>query len=264
MEKHDLDVRHLEALCAARLIGRAIAFHPRLDSTMDEARRQAESGAPEGLVVIADDQVRGRGRFSRSWVSPPGANLIFSVLLRPRPEHLYFLNMAAALAICDTVTRFTNVHARLKWPNDVMVDGRKISGILIENSVRPDGSVDYAVLGIGLNVNFDPSTVPEIAGIATSIARLAGRPVSRTDVMGRLLGRLDDYYAAVLRGESLTPQWSARLETLGKRIRVRYLDTGDADVEGLALAVTREGNLVLQKPDGSTTTVTAGEVTLQA
>ncbi|MBM3948145.1 MAG: biotin--[acetyl-CoA-carboxylase] ligase [SAR202 cluster bacterium] len=261
MHQHDLGIEQLRAACAGWVVGREIAFHQRLGSTMDDARRLAEAGAAEGLVVIAEEQTKGRGRFARKWESPVGENLLFSVLLRPQAGQMRYMNMAATLAVRDTVADVTGARPAIKWPNDVRVDGRKVAGILIESAVASDGRVDYAVVGIGLNVNFDPSPFPEIAETATSIARVLGKRVERTAVLARLLARLDGLYGEVRAGRSLTAAWAARLETLGRKVRVR---SHDEVLEGLALRVDEEGNLVLRRPDGSLTTVVAGEVTMQA
>ena len=227
---------------------------------MDEARGQAEDGAPEGTVVVVERQTAGRGRFDRSWASPPGENLLFAVLLRPTLAQLSSLNMATTLAVCEAISELTDLGPTVKWPNDVLVNGRKVSGILIETAVE-SGVVGYAVVGIGLNVNFDPSEFPEIASSATSLRAETGRVQDRERVLVAVLASLDSLYARVRHGESLIDEWGKRLETLGRDVQVRWKDRL---LEGRATGIDDQGNLLLSQKDGSTVTAVAGEVTLRA
>jgi BirA family biotin operon repressor/biotin-[acetyl-CoA-carboxylase] ligase len=226
---------------------------------MDETRRLAEQGWPEGTVVIAEEQAAGRGRFNRAWISPRGQNLSFSVLLRPTPAQLPQMNMAATLAVHKAIADATGLVPAIKWPNDVRINGRKASGILIETAIEGE-HVQHAIVGIGVNVNFDPSQHPEIAAIATSIFRETGRKSDRTEVLQRLLERFDDLYCAIRNGSSLTRDWAKLLETLGRTVHVRWQEQV---VEGHAEAVDDQGNLILRRADGSTFRAVAGEVTLQ-
>lgn len=255
-----LDIPRLERALKGRRIGGRILYHGQVGSTMDEARLLAEAGEPEGTVIIAEEQTAGRGRFNRAWVSPPGENLAFSVVLRPAQAQLRYVNMAATLAVAGAAEALTGLQPTIKWPNDVRLGGRKLSGILIETSMSEAG-LRYAVLGIGLNVNMDPSRFPEIAQLATSLLRETGRKADRTRVLQEVLARLDDLYQVVQGGGSLLSRWASRLETLGKVVQVRWRDQV---LEGQATGVDDEGNLLLRQPDGSTIPVVAGEVTLQS
>ena len=255
----DLDIQSLRPGMSGRLVGSQVLYYQALASTMDEARRLADEGQVEGTVVIAEEQTAGRGRFHRSWVSPPGQNLSFSVILRPGATQLRYVNMAAALAVSGAFVEFTGLAPAIKWPNDVMVNGRKVSGILVETAVEA-GEPRHTVVGIGVNVNLDPSRFPEISSTATSLYLETGRRMDRTEVIQSILERLDDLYCAVKGGQSLTQQWASQLETLGRNVQVRW---GDRLLEGYARAVDEQGNLLLSQPDGSTVTVVAGEVTLQ-
>lgn len=240
-------------------MGRHVLYFDTVGSTMDEAVALAEEGADEGTVVIAEVQTAARGRFDRRWVTAQGRDVTFSVVLRPRPAQLSQVNMAAALAVADAVLRLTGLAPTIKWPNDVRIGGRKVAGILIETAMEAE-ELRHAVVGIGLNVNLDPSEFPEISSIATSLLAETGGPMDRATVALALLECTDDRYAAVRRGRSLTDEWAARLDTLGQTVRVRW---GERVLEGRATAVDESGNLQLTAPDGSTTTVVAGEVTLQ-
>ena len=255
----DLSAQALTKALAGRLVGSQVHYYDLLSSTMDEAKRLADDGCPEGAVVVADVQTAGRGRFSRSWISPPGENLSFSVVLRPTASQLSYVNMAATLAVSGAVAHMTGLTPSIKWPNDVRLCGLKIAGILVETAVAA-GQTRHAAVGIGLNVNLDPSQFPEIAATATSLRREAGRRLDRATVLLAVLERLDTLYAQIRRGESLTERWSAGLDTLGRVVQVRW---GDRLLKGRATAVDEQGNLLLAQPDGSTVRVVAGEVTLQ-
>ena len=259
----ELDLKQLKEHFAGKLVGCKIDFHSKITSAMDEAERQAEVGAPEGLVVIAEEQTKGRGRFSRPWISPAKQDLLFSVLLRPSVTQLRFMNMAATLATCAAVEQSTNMFAGIKWPNDLRVNGRKIAGILVESTLESQVQIGHTVLGIGLNVNSDPSLTPEIAETATSISRLLKRSVDRTKVLIILLERLNELYQTIQSGISLTNMWSERLETLGKLVKIEFREGCGHVVEGRARSVDEEGNLLVELPDGKVKTLVAGEVTLQ-
>ena len=210
-------------------------------------------------MALADEQTAARGRFDRRWIGGPDDNVAFSVVLRPEQAWASQINMAASLGVASAVERLAGVEATVKWPNDVRVGGKKLAGILVETAMRPEG-LEHAVLGIGINVNLDPSAFPEISGTATSLMAAAGRPLDRADVLRAVLEDVDDRYAEVRRGESLTDRWAGRLDTLGSTVRVRWRDS---EMVGRATGVDDEGNLLLTGPDGSVRTAIAGEVTLQ-
>ena len=259
MATTDLDIPALERALAGRVIGHRVHHHHELGSTMDETRLLAQAGAAEGTVVIAEEQTAGRGRFHRTWISPRGQNLSFSVLLRPTSPQLPYMNMAATLAVARTVSDVAGLSPTIKWPNDVRVGGLKISGILIETAIERS-EVAHAVVGIGLNVNFDPSKHEEIADISTSLYRETAQVYNRTTVLQRLLEHFDDLYATVRQGKSLVPMWEKQLDTLGKSVHLAWQEKV---VEGLAESVDEQGNLILRMADGSTFTAIAGEVTSQ-
>ena len=220
----------------------------------------ADADCEEGAVVLADEQTAARGRFDRRWMGGPDDNVAFSAVLRPELSRLSQLNMAATLGVASAVERLAGVDAAVKWPNDVRVGGKKLAGILIETAMHGKG-LKHAVLGIGINVNLDVSAYPQIAGTATSLMAEAGRPLERVDVLRAVLEDVDDRYAEVRAGESLTDRWAGRLDTLGSTVRVRWRDS---EMVGQATGVDDEGNLLLTGPDGAVRTAVAGEVTLQA
>ena len=254
-----LDAARVEAAMSDSVIGHRIDYRLETGSTMDDARDLARQGASEGVVVIAEQQGRGRGRFSRAWVSPPGLNLYMTLLLRPEPSQLPYMNMAAALAVHRTVSEASGLPTSVKWPNDVRIEGRKLSGILIETEFE-GARLDHALVGIGINVNLDVTEYPEIAKTATSLRAATGREFDRNEVLLSALRNLDEWYGKVAAGESLSAAWAETLETLGKQVQLRWRDTV---IEGLAESVDDSGSLVVLQGDGSTVSVVAGEVTSQ-
>ncbi|MBI2912784.1 MAG: biotin--[acetyl-CoA-carboxylase] ligase [Chloroflexi bacterium] len=240
-------------------VGRRLTCLPSATSTQDEARAQADAGAPEGTAVLAEEQTAGRGRLGRSWASPAGTNLYLTIVLRPTVERLRSLSIVAPLAVAEAVEETTGLSPGIKWPNDVLIRGRKLAGILIENELA-GRSVRYSLVGIGLNVNLDVARVPEIAGIATSLRRELGREVSRGDVLAALLNRFEALYLQAPEGPAVLDAWRSRLETLGRQVRATF---GRQVEEGLAEDVDAEGSLILRRPDGSRVSIAAGEVTLR-
>ena len=240
-------------------MGGRLVYRDVVGSTMDEAAALAAAGHAEGTVLLAEEQTAARGRLQRRWITGPDDNVAFSVVLRPEPSRLSQLNMAATLGVASAVERLAGVEATVKWPNDVRIGGKKLAGILIESAMHAE-RLSHAVLGIGINVNLDPSAFPEIAGTATSLMAETGAPLDRADVLRAVLEDVDDRYAEVRGGGSLTDLWARRLDTLGSTVRVRWRDS---EMVGRATGVDEEGNLLLTGPDGSVRTAIAGEVTLQ-
>jgi BirA family biotin operon repressor/biotin-[acetyl-CoA-carboxylase] ligase len=239
-------------------IGRRVICYCCLTSTMEAAREEARQGAVEGTVVIADEQTAGRGRLGRSWLSPPG-NIALSVVLYPRLSDLPALIMLASLAVVHCIKNVTGLAANIKWPNDILLNGRKVCGILIENDVQGN-RVNYSIIGIGINVNLRPTEFPEIGPVATSLSRELGTDVSRLSVVRSLLVEIDQLYLALLAGESLYEEWYDNLITLGNRVTATV---GQETIVGLAESVTRDGSLLLRASDGNLRQIVAGEVTLR-
>jgi BirA family biotin operon repressor/biotin-[acetyl-CoA-carboxylase] ligase len=225
-----------------------------VSSTQTVARAWAAAGAPEGAVVLADHQRAGRGRRGRAWSAPPGAALLFSVVLRPPipvarwPE----LGLAAGCAVAEAVDTVAEVGARLKWPNDVLAGGRKLAGVLAEGLAGPDPAV---VLGIGINVSqAEGDWPPELAGRAVSLAML-GRPgVDRPALLGMVLRRLDAWCGVLstLGFEPVRAAWRAR-GILGQRVVVPGLG------EGVALDLAPGGGLLVRRADGGSEALVSAE-----
>jgi BirA family biotin operon repressor/biotin-[acetyl-CoA-carboxylase] ligase len=240
------------------VVGKRLLYYPELTSTMDEAARQADLGAEDGTVVVAEVQSAGRGRQGRGWVSEPG-NLLVSVLFRPKLDQLPFISIIGGVAAARAVRKTTGLDPRIKWPNDLLVRGRKVAGILAESAIAGD-SVLYAVLGIGINVALDTEQSVDIAALATSINAAAGRDTSREDLLRQLLQDLDALYLQLDLGQSPIPEWRDLLETAGQRVDAAW---GNDSYSGVAEGVDEVGNLLLRQDDGQLVTLTAGDVTLR-
>jgi BirA family biotin operon repressor/biotin-[acetyl-CoA-carboxylase] ligase len=255
-----LDLGSVEARLETQFIGRRVVYLTSTGSTQDVARGEAESDAPAGSVVLAEEQTAGRGRFGRRWVSPSGKNLYFTLIMRPPLERLRSLSIIAPLAVAMAVEESTGISARIKWPNDVLVNDRKLSGILIESELSGQ-SVKYALVGMGVNVNFDVEEAAEVAGIATSVKRELGHETSREELFAALLNQFEVLYEMAARGPEVLQEWRGRLETLGRQIKITF---GGHVEDGVAEDVDGDGNLILLRADGSRVAIEAGEVTLRS
>jgi len=242
-------------------LGRAWRHAARVGSTNDEAAAWARAGAPAGAVVVADEQDKGRGRLGRRWHSPAGESLYFSVVLRPAlpPHRVPPLTLAAGVAVAEALVAFDVVPA-LKWPNDVLVDGKKIAGILTEMSADLD-RVHHLVVGIGVNLNAR-AFPDELTAIATSLALArGGEPVARAEFAAALCARLERAYEAFIAdgAAAVAAAWKQHARFFGKRVTVT---AGRDRLEGIAEDLDDDGALRLRLDDGRTTRVVAGEVTL--
>jgi BirA family transcriptional regulator, biotin operon repressor / biotin---[acetyl-CoA-carboxylase] ligase len=244
-----------------RRLGGKLHYYLEIDSTNKQARELAENGALEGEIVIAEQQTRGRGRLGRSWVSPPFLNLYLSIVLRPNlpPVHAAQITLMAAVALADTVARFAPNPPTIKWPNDILLGGKKLAGILTESSITAE-TVNYVILGIGVNLNFPHALMPEaIRRRATSLMECGGNTVSREAFFGRLIQDLDRCYGIL--GEAgfdgIASRWEARFNLRGKRVRV---EMGNEALTGIAKGIDRGGALIVEGDGGQYHRVIAGDV----
>ena len=242
-----------------RIIGRRLLYYPDLSSTMDEAGKLGEGDAEEGAVVVAETQTAGRGRQGRNWVSQPG-NLLVSVLFRPTLEALPFISIIGGVAAARAVRKVTGLEPKIKWPNDLLIQGRKVAGILAESAIAGD-TVWYAVLGVGMNVSLNTDQTEEIASFATSVNAAAGKVVPREDLLRQFLMDLDALYLALGQDQSPIEEWQGLLSTTGQRLEATW---GNESFIGVAEGTDPMGNLLLRQDDGSLLTLTAGDVTLGA
>jgi BirA family biotin operon repressor/biotin-[acetyl-CoA-carboxylase] ligase len=240
-----------------KFIGHNLYYYPKLTSTMDIAKRKAQEGADEGTVVIADEQTSGRGQLSRTWLSPRG-NLALSLILKPSLDKVHQLIMITSLAVVRTIKKVADIEADIKWPNDVLIGGKKVCGILIENEVQHD-KIRFAIIGIGINIDLDPLATPEISSIATSLSSESGKEITKDKAVIALLSEIEQLYLESQAGAPIHQEWKRHMGTLGKHIRVK---AGESIEQGKAETVTEGGNLILRRADGSTAEIVVGDVTL--
>lgn len=250
-------------LSTARL-GRTIEFHEMLESTNQRAKTLARDGALEGCVIIADSQKSGRGRMGRQWISPPGANLYFSIILRPPvpPLRLSQIPLLAAAAIHRTLDAMVDgVSAMVKWPNDILIGGRKVCGILCEMETEAD-LAHFVIAGIGINVNMHE--IPgDIEGIATSMSIESGNELSRPEILADILNHFEPIYDEWLVKEDLgdfLPYLERYAWLKGKAVSVeRY----NGRVTGMVTGLGCSGELLLTDDDGKAHSITSGEATIR-
>jgi BirA family biotin operon repressor/biotin-[acetyl-CoA-carboxylase] ligase len=229
-----------------------IRYFPEIGSTMDAARELAKKGAREGTIVIAETQTFGRGRLSREWLSPQGG-IYFTLILRPRisPAYAPRINLMAAVAVAATIRKLFAVEAELKWPNDVLVSGKKVCGILAEMDAEMD-VVNFVNIGIGINAN---NSVARFEKTATSLKEVLGREISRKEFLGTLIGEIEQRWPLLLNTD-LIREWKDLSVTLNKEVRVMSLGE---EVPGQAIDIDATGALILKGKDGSLTSVLAGD-----
>jgi BirA family biotin operon repressor/biotin-[acetyl-CoA-carboxylase] ligase len=263
MNPHPLPEDFLEPLARAAdrlgIFGEQIVWYADAASTNDLAATMAERGVAEGRVVVANAQSAGRGRQGRTWVSPPGAGLYLSAVLRPHQRALPLVTLAAGVAVVEGIQAATGLAADVKWPNDVYVHGRKVAGILAEaSSSNAAGAIQHVIVGAGINV-LPALYPPEIAGCATSLEAELGRPVDRglllAEYLCSLAARYDDLQSG--RGTAVVGAWRTRAASMLGR-RVQWEGAG-ATHDGVALDIDDTGALVVRTAAGPVR-VTAGEV----
>lgn len=225
-------------------------YHESVDSTNDFAKAWLQAGATSGSVVIANEQLKGRGRKGRIWHTPPNVALAISIILRPKHKYLSRINIIGALSVYDLAKNVGCRNLGIKWPNDVQINGRKVSGILPEAVWDGDKLVGI-VLGMGINVRNDFSG-SDIADKATTLESSAGKPLDRSDLIQFLLKRIDMWYKRI-ESDALFITWKNRINTLGQRVKIE-------DLEGLAVDVEPDGALLVQDDFKQMQRVFAGDV----
>jgi BirA family transcriptional regulator, biotin operon repressor / biotin---[acetyl-CoA-carboxylase] ligase len=244
-------------------IGRNLVCLRETGSTNEEAFKLAEEGAEEGTVVVAEAQRRGKGRLGRQWESPAGVNLYCSVILRPPilPARAAQMTFLSSVAVARAIADETSLRPFIKWPNDLLINGRKVAGLLNEMSAETE-KVNFIVLGIGVNINMQREQFPgTMRHPATSLFLETGKPVNRVDFTRALLEALDLLYGAYLdHGYGpVREEWLARCNFLGSRVRISFLDN---ELTGTAKGIDEEGALLVERPDGRVERVLAGDVTI--
>ena len=241
--------------------GKTVHFAREIDSTNLWIKRLAKEGAPEGTLALAEFQSAGRGRLGRSWEVPEGTSVMMSILLRPKfePQYAPMLTLVMGMAVAKAV-KTLGFDVRIKWPNDVVVSHKKICGILTEMGVR-DGKIDYAVIGVGINVNIKEFP-EEMADKATSLYLESGKEFDRSQIPGLVMEAFEEYYekfAATCDLSGLKEEYESILANYNQPVRVLAKEP----YEGVARGITDGGELLVEKTDGTIVAVSAGEVSVR-
>ena len=248
---------------STKILGQRIEYFREVTSTQEVARSLAAQGANEGTTVIAEVQTKGRGRIERFWVSPPGG-VYFSIILRPgiKPSEALRFPLIVGVAVTQAIEKLTNLSPRLKWPNDVIIAGRKTAGILTEISAEMD-CINYIIVGMGINVNTDISLLPaEVRETATSLKEEYRKEVSRVKLVQGILEELDLLYEE-FKSSGFDPirlKWKSLSNTIGAWVRV---SSGREIIEGEAINIDEDGALFLRKENGIQERIVAGDVSLR-
>lgn len=261
----ELDLISLNEIMKTQIMGKSIELHQVIDSTNNRARELALEGADEGTLIIAETQLEGRGRLSRSWISPRGKGIWMSLILKPdlSPDQAPHITAIAAVAIRKALNRATGLDIGIKWPNDIIIDGKKVCGILTEMHADID-RIYYVVVGIGINVNMTQEDLPvELSSTATSLRIALGRNLDRRQLIALIMEEIEEIYYTYLENRDfkqildLCRQYSV---TLNRPVKVIGRDTS---FEGFAVDFDEDGSLLVKKEDGNIIKVMSGDVSVR-
>jgi BirA family biotin operon repressor/biotin-[acetyl-CoA-carboxylase] ligase len=262
------DVLHADDLLSSlgntKVVGRDIQVFEETTSTNDVVEKLARDGVKEGAVVFAESQTKGRGRLGRKWISPARKGLWFSVLLRPplSPLAVTQLTIAAATALFRAIKSQTGITPEIKWPNDILIRGKKTAGILTELSAEPD-KVKHVILGMGVDVNLGAGEFPvELRKLATSLRIETGQRQNRAELAVKILQELDRDYDRICSGqfEALADEWEEYCSTIGQRVAIRV---GERKIQGTAESLDTDGALLLRTQHGHLERIIGGDVTVE-
>ncbi len=253
----------LKQRLAGKFIGHPLYYYQEIGSTNDEAYRLGIKGAPEGTALIAESQSAGKGRMQRVWHSPAGANIYTSIILRPEFETVRApqISIAAGVAVAETIDPYCPGNVWLKWPNDVLIGGKKVCGILAQMKMSGN-AIDFVVVGIGINVNLNPEQFPpDIQKIATSLTIEAGCEISRLDLIIRLYENMAKWYKELVQNGfgPVKEKWLGLSSMIGKPVSVMFREEA---VSGTALGLDDDGSLILLTDRDETVRVSAGDATI--
>ncbi|OPX60270.1 MAG: putative biotin ligase [Methanobacterium sp. PtaB.Bin024] len=249
----------LERDLPTRYIGKEIHYYSEVDSTNEVAKRLAHDGAPEGTIIVAESQRSGRGRRGKKWLSPSGG-VWMTIILRPDipPSKAAQLTLVTGVAVAETLDQECRLDVGIKWPNDILIGGKKVCGILTEASTNPEG-LEYVVVGIGIDLNVDvDSFPPELREGATSLKQELEKEIYSVKLVQRFLKNLETLYDDFKTGKfpEILKEWRKLSKTIGSRVEVRKKGR---ILQGEAVGITREGVLILEMDDGSLRKVISGE-----
>ncbi len=258
-----LSKSELESSIFTRWAGKNVLYFYETDSTNNAAKQAAEEGAPHGTLAVADYQTAGKGRRGRGWSSPHGTGIFMSLLTRPQlhPSCASMLTLVAALAVSEAVELVCGAEPLIKWPNDIVLNGKKLCGILTEMSTELE-CIHYVVTGMGINANME-SFPEEIGGVATSLFIETGKQVKRSRLIGAVMESFEKYYDRFLEAgdmSGLQEEYNSRLANAGRQVRV--LAPGN-EYTGTALGIDETGELLVRMEDGEIRRVISGEVSVR-
>ncbi len=256
-----LDEKTIQSLLKTESFGLPLHYRDEIDSTQNAVRELAEEGAAEGVVVLADMQQAGRGRMGRSWLAPRGKGIWMSLLLRPLvPIHCApQLTLLAAVALCRSLRRETGLDIGIKWPNDLLINGKKISGILLESAAE-DERLKYIIAGIGISVNMSQSDYPEeLLEKATSLRIASGKSFNRAQLLTAFLLEWETLYKLYLETgfQSIAALWESLSVSLGKRME---LTTPQGKLTGVPIGLDGSGAIIVKRDDGEVVTLFSAEM----
>jgi BirA family transcriptional regulator, biotin operon repressor / biotin---[acetyl-CoA-carboxylase] ligase len=253
----------IRARLKTKIIGRTIHHFPQIESTNTKARELAEQGAPEGTLVVAEYQTRGKGRMSRPWESPAGQNLLFSIILRPTlpPQQTFNLILLVSVALCRSIQMETGLELKIKWPNDLYCRGKKMAGLLAEFAAESD-RLNYVIIGVGLNVNWSPAALPEDAQPTTSILQETGMRAPRLEILASFLSGMEQFYRKAQREGYHFIKQAWEHYSLIKNRPVRVMD-GKETWTGIAQGIDPQGALMVILDSGEKKRFLAGDVHLR-
>ncbi len=264
LEQEELFGQHeLESRMDTEWAGHPVSWYETLGSTNLQAKLDAENGAENGALIVADMQTAGRGRRGRTWNSPPGTNLYFTLILKPQiaPDQASMLTPLMGLAVAEGIRETCGLQTGIKWPNDVVIDGRKVCGILAEMSVERE-FIHYVVVGVGINVGLQ-SFPEQVADTAVCLQEKCGGKVSRAELLVNVLKAFERYYAVFRKTGDLSDLRQMYGNLLVSRDKeVRVLDP-KGEYQGIARGINETGELLVEKEDGVVTAVYAGEVSVR-
>jgi BirA family biotin operon repressor/biotin-[acetyl-CoA-carboxylase] ligase len=243
---------------------RGIHYYQEIGSTNDRAKELALEGCPEGTLVIAESQISGRGRLGRKWESPKGGGLYFSLVLRPKfaPSQAPRITILAGVAVCKAIRSISpSLNAGIKWPNDILIKGKKVAGILTEIDAEIEG-IHHIVLGIGINVNTEISALSEeLKNNATSLFHEAGQKISRKALLCQVLYEIEKLYKelSISNFSTIIEEWKELNLTINQKVKV---ESPDGTITGKAIDIDDEGGLIILASNGIKHRITSGEVIL--
>ena len=257
-----LNAETIKSFLGNSIFSNNITVHSSLESTNNTAKELYNQGAGNGTVIIAEEQTAGRGRMDRKWLSPAYKNILISFLLKPemKVENTYSLTLALAVAGIDAIKNISGLSCRIKWPNDIYLNDKKLAGILTEFKARGK-SPDYVILGMGLNVNWSPEKEIKILFPSTSIYNETGKITSRNQLITEIIKNFETFYNNIVneRMEELYNRCNILSLLTGKDVSI---DTGEEKIRGTALGIDKDGGLILKNLYGNVIKILNGDVSI--